>query len=277
MLAQRIVGLLPELSRDDALQLAAVRSVAGNLPPAGPLSTVAPFVAPHHSSSMAALLGGGSGIARPGAVSMAHRGVLFLDECVEFGAHVLDSLRTPLEEGEVRLARAEGTVSYPARFQLVLAANPCPCAPANDRDCVCSSAVRRRYLGRLSGPLLDRVDLRARMLPVTALGGTDETAESTEVVRKRVLAARDAAAERWAEHGWRTNAEVPGPALRTAFALPRAVIRPLEERMRAGELSARGADRALRVAWTLGDLAGAARPDRDMVDNALYYRDRRTT
>jgi magnesium chelatase family protein len=186
-------------------------------------------------------------------------------------------LRTPLEEGEVRLARAEGTVSYPARFQLVLAANPCPCAPANDRDCVCSSAMRRRYLGKLSGPLLDRVDLRARMLPVTALGGTDETAESTEVVRKRVLAAREAAAERWAQQGWRTNAEVPGPALRTAFALPRAVIRPLEERMRAGELSARGADRALRVAWTLGDLAGAVRPDRDMVDNALYYRDRRTS
>jgi magnesium chelatase family protein len=137
--------------------------------------------------------------------------------------------------------------------------------------------MRRRYLGKLSGPLLDRVDLRARMLPVTALGGTDETAESTEVVRKRVLAAREAAAERWAEQGWQTNAEVPGPALRTAFALPRAVIRPLEERMRAGELSARGADRALRVAWTLGDLAGAVRPDRDMVDNALYYRDRRTT
>ncbi|WP_433503395.1 YifB family Mg chelatase-like AAA ATPase [Pseudonocardia halophobica] len=273
MLARRIVGLLPELSRDEALQLASVRSVIGE---AGgdPLSRVAPFVAPHHSSSMAALLGGGSGLARPGAVSLAHRGVLFLDECAEFQPHVLDSLRTPLEEGEVRLARADGSVRYPARFQLVLAANPCPCAPARDRDCICTSIVRRRYLGRLSGPLLDRVDLRARMVPVTEIGGAGEAEEDTATVRARVLTARAAAAERWSAHGWRTNAEVPGPALRRTFGLPRAVVRPLEERMRAGELSARGADRALRVAWTLADLAGATSPDRETVDNALYYRER---
>lgn len=273
MLARRIVGLLPELSRDEALQLASVRSVIGE---AGgdPLSRVAPFVAPHHSSSMAALLGGGSGLARPGAVSLAHRGVLFLDECAEFQPHVLDALRTPLEEGEVRLARADGSVRYPARFQLVLAANPCPCAPARDRDCICTSIVRRRYLGRLSGPLLDRVDLRARMVPVTEIGGAAAGEEDTATVRARVLAARAAAAERWSAHGWRTNAEVPGPALRRTFGLPRAVVRPLEERMRAGELSARGADRALRVAWTLADLAGATSPDRETVDNALYYRER---
>ena len=274
MLAQRIVGLLPALTRDEALQLATIRSVVGEL--AGdPLSTVAPFEAPHHSSTMASLLGGGSGLARPGAVSLAHRGVLFLDECAEFGPQVLDALRTPLEEGEIRLARAEGTVRYPARFQLVLAANPCPCAPARDRDCICSSLERRRYLGRLSGPLLDRVDLRARMVPVTALGNHGgEPVETTAAVRARVLAAREAAAERWARHGWRTNAEVPGPVLRGEFGLPRAVVRPLEQRMRAGELSARGADRAIRVAWTLADLAGAERPDREAVDSALYYRDR---
>lgn len=251
MLARRIVGLLPDLPADEALALAAIRSVAGRLPAGTALSTVPPFVAPHHSTSTAALVGGGTGIARPGAVSLAHRGVLFLDECAELGPRLLESLRTPLEEGEVRISRAEGTVSYPARFQLVLAANPCPCAPAHDRDCICTSIVRRRYLGRLSGPLLDRVDLRTWMHPVTALTG-DVPGESTATVRARVLAARAAATERWAAHGWRTNAEVPGPVLRSRFALPAPVLRPLEAGLRAGQLTARGADRALRVGRTLG-------------------------
>ena len=275
MLARRIVGLLPRLTADDALGLAAIRSVAGRLPADRPLATVPPMEAPHHSSSMAALVGGGSGVARPGAVSLAHRGVLFLDEAPELGAHLLDALRTPLEEGEVRLARVEGTVCYPARFQLVLAANPCPCAPAHDRDCVCPSAVRRRYLGRLSGPLLDQVDLRARMFPVTTFSTAAEEVEDTATVRVRVLAARAAAEARWAGDGWRTNAEVPGPVLRSRFALPRSAVRPLDAGMRAGELTARGADRALRVAWTLSDLAGSHRPDRDHVEAALYFRDRR--
>lgn len=275
MLAQRFVGLLPRLTPDDALSLAAIRSVAGRLPVVGALSLVPPLVAPHHSTSLAALVGGGSGIARPGAVSLAHRGVLFVDEAPELGARLLDALRTPLEEGEVRLARAEGTVIYPARFQLVLAANPCPCAPAHDRDCVCPSLVRRRYLGRLSGPLLDRVDLRAVLLPVTAMGAAAGESESTAIVRARVLAARDAAALRWAGSGWRTNAEVPGPALRSRFALPRAAVRPLDAGLRAGVLTARGADRALRVSWTLADLAGQERPDEVLVETALYFRDRR--
>jgi len=275
MLAQRIVGLLPRLAPDEALALASIRSVAGRLPANGPLSTVAPMVAPHHSSSMAALIGGGSRVARPGAVSLAHRGVLFLDEAPELKPHILDALRTPLEEGQVRIARSEGTVAYPARFQLVLAANPCPCAPAHDRDCVCSSPVRRRYLGRLSGPLLDRVDLRAQMYPVTALAVRSGQAEDTATVRARVLAARAAAVQRWSARGWRTNGEVPGPALRSHFALPRSAVRPLEIALRAGELTARGADRALRVAWTLADLAGLDRPGRETVENALYFRDRR--
>lgn len=275
MLAQRIVGLLPDLDRGAALQLAAIRSVAGRLAEGAPLSTLAPFVAPHHSASGAALLGGGSGVARPGAVSLAHRGVLFVDEAPHWPATVLDALRTPLEEGEVRLARADGTVRYPARFQLVLAANPCPCAPPIDRDCRCRPDVRRRYLARLSGPLLDRVDLRVPMYPVRALSsGTDEPGESTATVRARVLAARAAATERWSGHGWRCNAEVPGTALRARFPLPAEVVRPLAKRLEAGELSARGADRALRVAWTLADLAGAGRPDRAAVEAALYFRDR---
>jgi magnesium chelatase family protein len=274
MLAQRIVGLLPELTADDALALAAIRSVAGRLPAEG-LTRMPPFEAPHHSTSMAALVGGGSGLAKPGAASLAHRGVLFMDEAPEYRPQALDALRTPLEEGEVRLARADGTVRYPARFQLVLAANPCPCAPAHDRDCVCPSLVRRRYLGRLSGPLLDRVDLRARMYPVTALSAMGGSAEDTATVRARVLAARAAAADRWAAHGWRCNADVPGPALRARFALPATVVRPLDAGLRSGELTARGADRALRVAWTLADLQGLTRPERDSVEQALYFRDRR--
>ncbi|WP_141279564.1 YifB family Mg chelatase-like AAA ATPase [Pseudonocardia hydrocarbonoxydans] len=274
LLAQRLVGLLPRLAADDALALAAVRSVAGRLPADAPLATLPPVEAPHHSSSMAALVGGGSGLARPGAVSLAHRGVLFLDEAPEFGGHLLDALRTPLEEGEVRIARAEGTVRYPARFQLVLAANPCPCAPAHDRDCVCSSLVRRRYLGRLSGPLLDRVDLRAAMYPVTTFAAAAD-GEDTATVAARVREARAAAAQRWAGCGWRTNAEVPGPALRSRFGLPDATVRPLDAGMRSGALTARGADRALRVAWTLADLAGAARPRPEHVEAALYFRDRR--
>ncbi|MEJ8279179.1 YifB family Mg chelatase-like AAA ATPase [Pseudonocardia spirodelae] len=274
MLAQRVVGLLPDLDRDEALQLAAIRSVAGRLGDTGALSTVAPFVAPHHSASAAALLGGGSGVARPGAVSLAHRGVLFLDECPHWPAAVLDGLRTPLEEGEVRLSRADGTVRYPARFQLVLAANPCPCAPPVDRDCTCRPDARRRYLARLSGPLLDRVDLRVAMAPVTALRVTGERGEDTATVRRRVLDARAAAVARWSEFGWRCNAEVPGTELRTRFPLPGRVLAPLEARLRSGELSARGADRALRVAWTLSDLAGAERPGRGQVDAALYFRER---
>lgn len=274
MLAQRLVGLLPELAADEALQIAAIRSVAGRLPVTGPLSLTPPFVAPHHSSSVAALVGGGSGLPRPGAVSMAHRGVLFMDEAPEFGPHLLESLRTPLEEGEVRLARAAGSVRYPAHFQLVLAANPCPCAPAHNRDCTCPPTVRRRYLGRLSGPLLDRVDLRAELLPVTALSGLDlEPGESTSAVRARVLAARAAAQDRWAEHGWRTNSEVPGPALRTRFRLSTSVVAPLEQGLREGRLTARGSDRALRLAWTLSDLAGRDRPDEAMVAAAMRFKE----
>ncbi|GAA4551722.1 YifB family Mg chelatase-like AAA ATPase [Pseudonocardia xishanensis] len=273
MLARRIVGLLPELDREEALQLATVRSVAGELPP-DPLSRIAPFEAPHHSASMAALVGGGSGVPRPGAVSLAHRGVLFLDECTEFPRHVLDALRTPLEEGEVRLARADGAMRYPSRFQLILAANPCPCAKPREQDCCCTSVDRRRYRARLSGPLMDRVDIRARMVPITELGDPAVRGEDTARVRARVLAAREAAAARWAAHGWRTNAEIPGPDLRRLSGLGRSAVRPLEQRMRTGDLSARGADRALRVAWTLADLAGATSPDRDTVDSALYFRER---
>ncbi|OQO90093.1 hypothetical protein B1813_19960 [Saccharomonospora piscinae] len=276
MLATRLPGLLPPLSADEALEVAAIRSVDGSLSRSAPLATVPPFVAPHHSISRGALVGGGSGLAAPGAVSKAHRGVLFLDEAAEYGAERLESLRTVLEEGEIRLARIRGVVRYPAAFQLVLASNTCPCAPPRDTDCTCTPSARRRYLSRLSGPLLDRVDLRVRMRPVTVMR-TDDGArpEDTTCVRQRVVAARRRAADRWSRHGWRTNSAVPGPALWREFALPSSSTTVVEQGLRRGALTARGADRCLRVAWTLADLAGADRPDGDHVAAALDFRDRR--
>ncbi len=279
MLARRMTGLLPDLDVDSALQVAAVRSLAGALDPQEALPAAPPFVAPHHSVSAAALVGGGSGLARPGAVSLAHRGVLFLDEIYEFGPHVLEMLRTPLEEGEVRLARTDGVVRYPARFQLVMAANPCPCAPPRQTDCTCSSLEKRRYTHRLSGPMLDRVDLRVSLQAVEALswagGPTDDLEpppEDTATVRARVLAARAAARERWRDAGWRTNAEVPGPELRRRGRLPRDATAILESQLRTGTMTARGADRALRVAWTLADLRGAPGPERRDIAEAVQYK-----
>jgi magnesium chelatase family protein len=274
MLAQRMVGLLPALTDEEALEVTTVHSVAGLLAPDTPLITAPPFVAPHHSSSVAALVGGGSGLAKPGAVSRAHRGVLFLDEVAEFGPRSLEALRTPLEDGEVRLARRDGVVRYPARCQLVLAANPCPCAPADERDCVCAPSARRRYLGRLSGPLLDRVDVRVGMRPVRGMGHAEGEPESTAMVRERVLRARAAARLRWAGTGWRTNAEVPGPVLRRQFRLPWAVMEPIEVALHRGLVSARGADRTLRLAWTLADLAGRERPVLEDVCAAMGLRER---
>ncbi|MGB6208912.1 ATP-binding protein, partial [Mycobacterium sp.] len=224
------------------------------------------------SSSVAALVGGGSGMARPGAVSRAHRGVLFLDECAEINVNVLEALRTPLEDGEIRLARRDGVACYPARFQLIMAANPCPCAPGDPRDCMCAAAVKRRYLGRLSGPLLDRVDLRVEMhrVPMSALATAE--AESTAQVRSRVARARDAAMQRWRPHGFRTNAEVTGTLLRRRFRLGSAVMQPLHSALQRDLLSIRGVDRTLRVAWTLADLAGRTSPARDDVAVALSFR-----
>lgn len=276
MLARRLPGLLPLLSPAESLEVTAVHSIHGSLAPTSPLVRVPPIVAPHHSISVAALIGGGSGLAVPGAISRAHRGVLFLDEACEFGPQRLESLRTALEEGEVRIARQRGVARYPARFQLVLASNPCPCAPARETDCACSPSARRRYLARLSGPLLDRVDLRVRMRPVTAISSLDGgEPESTQVVRQRVLQARERAAHRWAGRGWQHNGEVPGPVLRREFTLPTSATALLERALRRGSLTARGADRCLRIAWTLSDLAGTPRPDPDHVAAALEFRDRR--
>jgi magnesium chelatase family protein len=271
MLAERLPGLLPELDRDAALEVSAIHSVAGTLPAGAPLVRRAPFEDPHHTATAAAVVGGGSGLPRPGAISLAHRGVLFLDEAPEFSRSVLDALRQPLESGAVTVRRAAGAARYPARFQLVLAANPCPCGLSGgsreqDLRCRCSPHARLRYVGKLSGPLLDRVDLRVQVPPLArgALLQADDAVESTAVVRERVLAARERALHRLRGTPLRTNAEVPGPLLRREWTLPDPVRRMLDEHLHRGTLSARGLDRVLRVAWTLADLA--ARPALDAAD-----------
>jgi magnesium chelatase family protein len=276
MLAKRIIGLLPQLTPVQALEVTAVHSIAGTLSADTPLVTLPPFIAPHHSASIAALVGGGVGTARPGAISKAHRGVLFLDEACEFGAPQLEALRTAVEEGEIRLARRDGVMRYPARFQLVLATNPCPCAPPKDVDCRCSPVERRRYFSRLSGPLLDRIDIRTRMRPLSAMDNSDlGPPERSAAVRERVAKARMRAAERWAEHGWQTNAEVPGPELRRLTRLPAKAVQLLDRGLASGFVSARGADRCIRIAWTLADLAEKDSPESEDVSAALEFRDRR--
>jgi magnesium chelatase family protein len=278
MLAERLPSILPVLDEPSALEVTAIHSVAGVLPAGAGLIRRPPLQLPHHTSSMAALVGGGSGLGRPGAASLAHRGVLVLDEAAEFKPSVLDSLRQPLESGRIVLHRANGAVSYPARFQLVLACNPCACGARKDVDCACSPEARRRYRRRLSGPLLDRIDLRIPIDPVSradlmAESGESGDVESSAQVAERVLLARSAARERWAAAGWLTNAEVPGPVLRSRRWRPdRSALGLLDEELERGWLSARGCDRVLKLAWTLADLAGRPAPGRSEVAEAIGLR-----
>ncbi|MEU3662011.1 YifB family Mg chelatase-like AAA ATPase [Streptomyces sp. NPDC032940] len=276
MLAERLPAILPRLDRTESLEVTAVHSVAGLLPPGKPLVDVAPYCAPHHSATMQSLVGGGPGVARPGAVSLAHRGVLFLDETPEFSSHALDALRQPLEAGHVVIARSAGVVRFPARFLMVLAANPCPCGRFSQRDdlCECPPASVRRYQARLSGPLLDRVDLRVEVDRVTRreLAGGSARGDSTATVADRVRGARERAAARLAGTPWRTNSEIPGRELRSRWHAAPGALDDAERCLERGVLTARGLDRVLRVAWTVADLVGHDRPDAGDVALALQLR-----
>ncbi|CAM5260688.1 YifB family Mg chelatase-like AAA ATPase [Streptomyces fumanus] len=276
MLAERLPAVLPRLTRQESLEVTAVHSVAGLLPPGKPLIDTAPYCAPHHSATMQSLVGGGQGIARPGAVSLSHRGVLFLDEAPEFGTQALDALRQPLESGHVVIARSAGVVRFPARFLMVLAANPCPCGRFSQRDalCECPPSAIRRYQARLSGPLLDRVDLRVEVDRVTRaeLAACGTPGESSATVADRVRAARERTAARLAGTPWRTNGEVPGRELRNRWHPVPGALDEAERGLERGALTARGLDRVLRVAWTVADLAGHDRPGAGDVALALQLR-----
>ncbi|MCB2177698.1 MAG: YifB family Mg chelatase-like AAA ATPase [Actinomycetales bacterium] len=274
MLAARLPGLLPDLDDRDAVEVTAIHSIAGTFRPGDGLLRRPPFENPHHTATPASVIGGGSGLPRPGAASRAHLGVLFMDEAPEFAPQVMQTLRQPLEHGELVLHRAAGSARYPARFQLVMAANPCPCGNSVGKglECTCTPLARRRYFSRLSGPLLDRVDLQVDVLPVTRVERSVGAGESTATVAGRVAEARHRAAHRLAGTGWRTNAEVPGRWLRGPGAPPDT--RLVETAMDGGTLSLRGADRVLRVAWTLADLAGRRVPSVEDIGRAVALRTR---
>lgn len=275
LLAERLPGLLPELDDAAATEVTAVYSLETRISQRHQLIRRPPFENPHHGASAAALLGGGSGIPRPGAVSRAHHGVLFLDEAPEFDRGVLDALRQPLETGTVRIDRAAASAHYPARFQLVLAANPCPCGRATGKaqDCRCTPRERRAYFGKLSGPLLDRVDLRINVPAVSYAELTSAPkGEDTATVAARVLQARASQRDRLATLGLRCNAEIGASLLTGKLKQPPRVTAALERDMERGALTARGMQRVMRVAWTVADLDGRSTPDADDVDTALYFR-----
>lgn len=277
MLASRLSGLLPDLDDDEAVEVTAVHSVLGTFDPAKGLIRRPPYEDPHHTASTAAVIGGGQGVPRPGSATRAHRGVLFLDEALEFARPVLDALRQPLEEGRLVIARRQMSACFPARFQLVMAANPCPCGRAVGKatDCTCTPQSQRLYAARLSGPIRDRIDLQIEVLPISRgqMTGPDAPLrESSATVAARVAVARAVQADRWAADGWKTNSEVPGPALRRAWRLTPATTTDLDRALDRGLVTVRGYDRILRVAWTLSDLDGTVRPHRDHLGEALLMR-----
>jgi magnesium chelatase family protein len=277
MLAARLPTLLPDLTPAQSMEVSSIRSLAG-IPLGARAVTRPPLESPHHTASAAAIVGGGSGLIRPGAAARAAHGVLFLDEAPEFSGVALDALRQPLESGEITIARASGSARFPARFQLVLAANPCPCGNSGipGAECTCTAQVRRRYLSRLSGPLLDRVDIQLTVRRITAAQvrlAAERGGITSAAARARVDEARDRARARLAETPWRLNAHVPGSWLRSSAGAARPGATGLLDRaLERGALTMRGYDRVLKVAWTLADLDGTDRPGGDQVGRALLLR-----
>ncbi|QGM62160.1 hypothetical protein BKKJ1_0638 [Bifidobacterium catenulatum subsp. kashiwanohense] len=276
MLASRIPGVMSPLSESEQLEVASIRSLCGTLPSYG-ISDIPPFEAPHHTASTASLVGGGAGLAQPGAITRAHRGILFMDEAPEFSARTLQTLREPLESGYVAISRAKGTTYYPARFQLIMAANPCPCGYAygNGERCTCKEKDRIKYFSRLSGPILDRIDIQIEVPPVERINpGMTPSGESSHAIRLRVIVARQTAQERFREFGWVCNAQATGTWLRANTSTK--AIELVNHALASERLSLRGADRAMRLAWTLADLSGKTSPGPEEMMQGISMRTKLT-
>jgi magnesium chelatase family protein len=278
MLAERFPRLLPDLEVWQSIETTQVHSLAGLLSRDDPRVSRPPFQAPNHADTVPSVIGGGGRLLKPGAISLAHHGVLFLDEALEFRPSVHDALRQPLESGEISIRRADGAAKFPARFQLILAANPCPCGMAfgKGRECQCVPSRRRQYRERLSGPVRDRIDIVHEVLPVSRaeMRQSIGPAGSSSAVAGRVAEARARARVRFAGVPWLTNAEVPSFEFRGRCPLPADVTRPIEDMVALGKLTQRGADRVTRLAWTLADLGGHDVPRIADVEEALFLRTR---
>lgn len=277
-LVERLPGILPNLTRAESLELTVLHSLAGTLEAGSGLLRRPPYVAPHHDASGTALLGGGSGRVRPGLVSLAHLGVLFLDELPLFRTDVLDGLREPLENGEITVARGEETATYPSRTLFVAASNPCPCGNSGidrtEHRCLCDAVSIRQYRRRLRGPVLDRLDMEVTVVPAGPETGSDPmaTATTSAEVRARVARARARQAERYAGRSWHLNGHAPSAVLNRQWPLDPEVRAPVDRAVVSGRLTRRGAARVHRLAWTVADLAGIEQPGPREVDTALALR-----
>lgn len=274
MLAERFATILPPLDENEAIEVSGIHSIAGNLKDRNVLSDEPPFVAPHHSITIPALVGGGSSFIKPGACSLAHRGVLFVDEAPECDSGILDALRQPLESGSITITRSALTASFPARFILLLAANPCPCGrfAGRGRGCQCTSLQVRRYLAKLSGPLLDRIDIRIFIDTPSRVELSEPATENSTEIRRRVIAARKISAERFANYSFKLNSQIPPNLLREQFRPAKEGMALLHSLLDKEELSARSFHRTIRLSWSIADMKGVTVPRKEEIERALSLR-----
>lgn len=279
MMAERFTSLLPDLSLEAAIETTAIHSIAKNRGAIGSnLIVRPPFEAPHHTASAVSLIGGGSGLPTPGLVSLANHGVLFLDEAPEFQQPALEVLRQALESGQVVISRSAGVAKFPAKFQLLLAANPCPCGNSlNPKiQCVCTATAKQRYLNRLSGPLLDRVDIRLQIQSINATQALIAREQLNRITsadaRAQVERAREMAKDRFATFDFQLNSQIPGALLRKTFAVSKQSTRLLDIALKRGAISMRGYDRCLRLARTICDLEGLDAVDESHISRAVTIR-----
>jgi magnesium chelatase family protein len=274
-IAERIPTILPDLAGTDSVELTAIRSLAGVLDPGLGMAIRPPFSAPHHDASKASIVGGGTGRVRPGELSLAHAGVLFLDEFPLFRSDVIESLREPLENGDITVARGEEAVTLPARSMVVLAANPCACGNnvgRNNAACTCSPVQLRTYARKVGGPIADRIDITRHLKPAVFTHDVLDLRESSETIRARVAVARARQAERYAGHPWRLNAQAPSAALRECWPMSRDAQRLVDGAISQGQLTRRGAVKVHRLAWTVADLRGLDAPGKGEAEVALALR-----